>query len=133
MSHKAWRDQDDGYRGLLRNPETGRVFKANATTARRSDLERISSADDEAIVETSRDVEVEAPAEAPKVDEAEAQASDANAALDDLLQQARDTDDKNKLKVLGAQVGVKLSQNMNVETMQDRIESQVAVIRSAGE
>lgn len=128
------RPTDDGYRGWLYNPETGRKFRANSTTSRRTDLERISGPDAKPIFHTSKpEKAVQAMPEAEVKEAVEANSSDAADAIADLLEQAQKADkDKTVLKTIGAQLGVKLTQNMNAETMLDRIETQVELIQAAG-
>jgi hypothetical protein len=132
MPVKAWRDKDDGYRGLLRNPETGRIFKANAITAKRTDLERITSPDDAPTVKASRKetapAEVAVEESGPTVNE---MIEEAEVALDDLLEEARSSEEKVRLMAIGGQLGVKLTKNMTVDTMKDRIETQVVTIKAA--
>lgn len=126
------RKPDDGYRGLLRNPLTGRVFKANHVTARRSDLERVRGPlpeDAEPVVVTGSD-NVPAVTAAPE-EQVTTDSSAASDALNELLQQARLAEDKAQLKSIGAQLGLKLTANMNVKTMRDRIEKQVEEINLA--
>lgn len=136
MESQSYKDEDDGYRGWLRNPVNGRVFRANAITARRTDLLRIASPfDTESRVETSRAKDIPAQEviqpRKPSPEEEAKQASEAEQAIKDLLLQARGTKDKGELKVIGAQLGVKLTSTMNPETMRDRIEKQVEAIQAA--
>jgi len=120
------REVDDGYRGLLRNPETGRTFYANAHTALRYDLERIESKDQTAFVSTSK------PA-IPKKDREVAQVvakneDDATEALTKLAADVEATDDKQELKALAKTIGLKFTINMNVDTMKHRIARQIDAI-----
>lgn len=137
MESQGYKDKDDGYRGWLKNPQNGRVFKANSVTARRTDFVRISSPFEEARVETSRrakDIpaqEVVQPRKVEAEDDIQQPGSEAEQAMDDLLEQARASKDKTELKVIGAQLGVKLTSTMNPETMRDRIEKQVEAIKAA--
>ena len=134
----SYRPKDDGYRGLLYNPATGRYFMANAVTARRKDLERVEKVGERgATVVASKDDEdtlapvVETPEETESA--VKANVAEANEAMKDILAQAKSTSDKQELMALGAQVGAKLTKNMNPETMVDRIEKQVAAILAATE
>lgn len=123
------RPTDDGYRGLLRNTETGQVLYANAETSRMPKYERVLTADQQGTAEVSKTEPL-----AEEVEEAvEVAVNEGAMAVDDLIKQAKATSDKDELKVLGAQLGVKLTQNMNIETMRDRIEKQAELISSAGE
>ena len=125
------RDVDDGYRGWLYNPESKRYFRANATTARRTDLERVSSPDAEPTTFASKPEE---PVVTPEVEEeVSANNDEASEALSEIAANAKLSDDKAELKALGSQVGVKLTNSMNPETMRDRIVEQVATIKAATE
>lgn len=127
------REKDDGYRGYVFNPDTGRTFRCtNALKAMRVDLLRVPPPGTEPTVTTSKASRpaVEAP---PVADEVAQDASEAEQAIDEILAASRETDDKAALKALGAQIGVKLNSTMNLETMRDRIETQVAAIKAATE
>lgn len=127
--------RDDGYRGLLRNPETGRTFLANQHTVRRFDLERVDTPDQVAKVETSKPaVPVK---KSKRVVEAEVAAvvasneSEAAAAMDAMAVEAENTTDKSELKDIGGRIGLKLSGAMNVDTMKHRIAQQILAISDA--
>lgn len=121
-------DVDDGYRGLLLNPATGQVFLANEYTATRPDLVRVKSVDDKPVVVKSVDAVV-ADAKEPESDDSDDDSSEAKAAMDELMARVEATDDKEALKAMGAEVGLKLSGTMSEATMRDRIAKQVELIR----
>ena len=134
--------QDDGYRGWLRNPRTGREFKANHVTAIRGDLDRISGPGAKAKVSKGEDsVKKEDPPETAKEPEvtntpdpqSTADQGEANEMLADLLKQAENTDDRAALKGIGAQIGLSLTMNMSEKTMRGRIAKQIESIKAAGE
>ena len=123
--------EDDGYDGWLYNPENGRTFKANRHLNKIKEYERVDGPDDKgAKVTVSKKPDHEEVAavveEAPADD-----ASEAQSALDDIMVEASATEDKTELKVLGAQIGLKLAATMNVSTMRERIKAQVDAIASA--
>lgn len=115
---------DDGYRGLLKNPKTGRIFKANRITCCRGDLIRIDSPDQKTEAVKSSDEEFVG---TPAVE------SGATDAFDELLAQSRATDDKDGLKAIGAQLGLSLSKAMSEDTMRERIADRIAEVQAAGE
>ena len=138
--------EDDGYRGLVRNPDTGQVLYASRSMAMNRNLERIDSLDQRPAVKTSKPVQLvetivdsrtPAPEEADVVEEStpeEEVSTEAEAgefALVTVLAEAGATDDKAVLKELGAGIGVKLTLAMNPATMKERIEKQVKDIRYA--
>lgn len=126
---------DDGYRGLLRNPKTGRVFKANRVTAKRNDLERVRMADEEGEAVTGKDNVVDNKKAVGKTPEptSSIDSSEADEALKELLDQAEGTDDKELLKSIGAQIGIKLTAAMSEKTMRQRIKKQVDAISATGD
>ena len=153
------RVDDDGYTGLLLNPNTGQVLYANAALNQDPFYIRVDSVEGSAAkVKTSKpvivsqerhtgdekhvgdEIEVEAPEEeagpviepTPDLDVSVDQDSGEMALLT-ILAEANGTKDKSALKTIGASIGLKLTNNMNVSTMQSRIEKQVEEIRSASE
>lgn len=140
-------DERASYRGWLRNPRTGRTFKANHITARRPDLEmvdgpgdaspridtkhrsgrRVHSDREQPDPETAVDVEVQRVSD----ERVETGASDeANERLDQVAAESKETEDKDRLKTLGAELGLSLTKAMNIETMREHIADRVELMKS---
>jgi hypothetical protein len=138
--------EDDGYRGLIRNPETGQVMYASRSMAMNRNLERIDSIDQKPAVKTSKPVRLveeivnegereaqEQVVEATPEEEVSTGGDDAEFALVSIEAEVGASNDKDTLKAIGGNIGVKLTKAMNVATMKERILAQVAEIRAASE
>jgi hypothetical protein len=138
--------EDDGYRGLIRNPETGQVMYASRSMAMNRNLERIDSIDQKPAVKTSKPVRLveeivndgereaqEQVVEATPEEEVSTGGDDAEFALVSIEAEVGASNNKDALKAIGGNIGVKLTKAMNVATMKERILAQVAEIRAASE
>jgi len=132
---------DDGYRGLIKNPDTGQILFATASTACDPFYERIAHADQKPAIKASKTVapaatieEPEAPAapviEATPEEEVSTDEADGDFALITLLAEAKGCKDKAALKQMGETVGVKLTMAMNPSTMRERIAAQINKIQA---
>lgn len=131
---------DDGYRGFLKNPRTGRVFRANAVTAGRSDLIRVADPDPDAPLEptvtTSKPIDMSAhvePVEQQDDSTVSVEPEEQADALDLILAEVEDCEDKDELKAFGEQVGISLTKAMKVDTMRERIAERIETLREAVE
>ena len=139
------RIEDDGYRGLGRNPKTGQILYAGVGTATDPFFERIESADDQPVVKAGRgnvrlreklvdnstkpEPVIEPTPEVETITESES----AEMALVSLQAEVSACNDKPTLKGIGKTLGLKLTNNMNVSTMRDRIENQIDSVRAASD
>lgn len=123
-------------RGWLRNPKTGRVFRANSVTARRIDLERVDGPEDalKPTVTTSRDKTPadENPVVETQTDEPVSKASpdDMANALDDVVERAKKAKTKDELVGIGTELGLTLvKDDLTAKKMVAAIEEHVEKLR----
>lgn len=142
------RRTDDGYDGLIMNPDTGQIMQSSSELNQDPFYIRVDGPGAKPLVKASKAVSVEKhvgdieaeeeEAKAPVVEptpEVEYSVDDdaAELALTSLQAEAAGTKDKSALKTIGASLGLKLTNNMNVSTMQSRIGNQIDEIRAASE
>lgn len=136
---------DDGYDGFVLNPDTGQVLRTNKTLNSNPFYIRVDGPNYVAKVRASKPVptknilreNLEGPPKAEPVVEATPEAEDkvdedsGELALVTIEAQVSGSEDKGRLKEVGATLGLSLSKAMNVDTMQERIATQIAEIRAA--